>query len=256
VPQDAAALVREAQAAVAYDQVLVLGEPKVGKSSSVVASAAKAFGPGYVINCGSKSGLVPASRRTLKFKWDLVRNEDQLDVAIKEARQGSKQGDYKWIALDDFSLYASWLEQALEDKTRNDKGDSDGRRFWRDYHKRLANVLIRLFDCRAHFYCISHYMELSPEIPGQIDKSGHGIAPLFGGASRKTIPAMFQDVVLMTRDKRGDRVFCVNPIGVYGPACRSLDGTLEIPADVGALHAAFVNASKVAPLRSVRSAAR
>lgn len=250
MPNDASSLTRDV-----FDQVLFLGMPKVGKSTCVIASAAKAFGPGYVINCGSKSGLEPASRRTRKFKWDLVRDEVGLDAAIKEARRGAKDGEYKWIVLDDFNLYASWLEQALEDATRNSKGEADGRRFWREYRKRIANALVRLFDCKAHFYCITHYMELSPEIEGQIEKSGRGIAPMFGGAARKEVPAMFKDVVLVDMDKRNKRVFHVNPVGVFGPACRSLDGTYAIPADVGVLHEAF-NSSNEAFNRPVNETAK
>jgi hypothetical protein len=242
VPQDASALKSED-----FDRVLFLGEPHVGKSTSIIGSAADSFGMGYAINCGKKTGLADAGRRTQKFKWDLVRDEKQMEDAIKEARRGAKDGSYKWIALDDFNLYASWLECALEDETRNAKGEADGRRFWREYRKRLVNILIRLFDVRAHFYCISHYMETGGGlIDGQTEKVGQGVAPMFAGAARKEIPGMFSDVVLMAPAPKdvAARRFFINPVGVYGPSCLSAPGTHEIDADVGVLHEAFRKGSR------------
>lgn len=236
MPQGASALEREP-----YDRVLFLGDPHIGKSTSIVASAAKAFGMGYVINCGKKTGLTDAARRNNKFEWDLIRDETQMEAALKEARRGCKEGKYKWIVIDDFNLYASWLELALEDQTRNAKGEADGRRFWREYRKRLINILVRCFDFTAHVYVISHYIETGGLIEGQTDKTGVGVAPLFGGAARKEIPGMFGDIVFMalaSKDK-AKRSFFINPVGVYGPSCLSVSGTREIDADVGLLHDEF-----------------
>jgi hypothetical protein len=242
MPQDASALGNDS-----FDRVLILGEPHHGKSTSVVASAAESFGPGYVLNCGKKSGLQDAARRNSKFKWDLIRDENQMEDALKEARRGAKDGNYKWVVIDDYNLYACWLEVALEDQTRNAKGEADGRRFWREYRKRLVNILIRCFDIRAHFYCISHFIETGGGlIDGQTEKTGYGVAPLFAGAARKEIPGMFGDVVFLAPHSKepGKRSFFINPVGVFGPSCLSARGTHEIPADVGALHDAFKRADK------------
>jgi hypothetical protein len=242
MPQDASALEREP-----YDRVLVLGEPHAGKSTSVVASAAAAFGMGYVINAGKRTGLTDAARRNDKFKYDVIRDEVAMEDAIKEARRGCKDGIYKWVVLDDFNLYASWLEVALEDQTRNAKGEADGRRFWREYRKRLINILVRCFDLKAHFYCISHYIETGGGlIEGQTEKTGVGIAPLFAGAARKEIPGMFGDVIFMAPSSKDPsrRSFFINPVGVYGPSCLSVSGTREIDADVGLLHEEFKKGSK------------
>lgn len=242
MPQEASALERDA-----YDRVLVLGQPHYGKSTSVVGSAAEAFGMGYVINCGKKTGLLDAARRSGRFKWDLIRDEVQMEDALKEARKGCKDGTYKWVVIDDFNLYASWLEVALEDQTRNAKGEADGRRFWREYRKRLINILIRCFDFRAHFYCISHYIETGGVLlDGQTEKTGVDVAPLFAGAARKEIPGMFGDIIFMAPSSKNQsrRSFYINPVGVFGPSCLSASGTREIDADVGILHDEFKKAGK------------
>lgn len=242
MPQPASALERDA-----FDRVLILGEPHCGKSTSVVSSAAKAFGLGYVINCGKKDGLIEAKRRDMGFEWDLVRDEGQMEAAIKEARRGAKEGKYKWIVIDDYNFYADWLEAALEDMTRNAKGESDGRRYFREYTKRLCNILFRCFDFKAHIYVISHYIETGDGlIEGQTEKTGRGVAPLFAGAARKKIPGMFGDVIFMAPGSkdRSRRSFFINPAGVFGPTCLSSSETREIEADVGLLRQEFARAAK------------
>jgi len=246
MPQEASVLEREP-----YDRVLFLGDPHIGKSTSVVGTAAETFGKGYVINCGKKQGLNDAARRSGRFAWDLIRDEQQMEDALKEARRGTKDGTYKWVCIDDYNLYASWLETVLEDQTRNAKGEADGRRFWREYRKKLINILVRCFDLRAHFYCITHYIETGGGlIEGQTEKTGVGVAPLFAGAARKEIPGMFADVVFMApaeeRAEKGKvmRSFFINPVGVFGPSCLSATGTHEIEAHVGVLHDEFKKHAK------------
>lgn len=248
MPLDASAIEREP-----YDCVLVLGDPHIGKSTSVVASAADAFGPGYVINCGKKTGLLDASRRSQKFKFDLIRDEPQMEAALKEARRGCKEGAYKWVVFDDFNLYASFLETALEDQTRNTKGEADGRRFWREYRKRIINIAIRSFDFKAHVYFVMHYIETGGGlIEGQTEKTGPGVVPLLGGAARKEFPGMFANIVFMGPNSKdtSKRSFFINPTGVYGPSCLDLPGTHEIEADVGRLHEEFRKAGKPSKMRS------
>jgi hypothetical protein len=247
MPRDASELERAP-----FDRVLFLGAPHHGKSTSIVSTAASAFGLGYVINCGKEQGLLEAKRRNSRFKWDLVRDEAQMEDALREARRGCKDGTYKWVVIDDYNLYASWLEEALEDQTRNAKGESDGRRFWREYRRRLVNILLRCFDFKAHFYCISHYIETSNGlIEGQVEKYGPDIAPLFGGAARKEIPGLFADIVFLapsTKDQK-KRSFYINPLGVFGPSCLTIPDTREIDADIGELHNVFRSGSNQSPAK-------
>ncbi len=111
-------------------------------------------------------------------------------------------------------------------------GEADGRRWSPEFKQRLLNVVRRLFDIKAHGVVASHYTEQTGEIEGQKAKSGRGILPMIYGSAREELPALFQDVLFM--EKEGDRrVFQVNPEGVWGPGCRSADGTHTITADFG-----------------------
>lgn len=223
-----------------FIRALVLGGPKQGKSTCCIVSLAKAFGTGYVMCCGDKTGMAPAARRTDKFTYDLIRDETDMDGAIKEARDGIKTSGWKWVFVDDFSLYASFLEGALRDASAagNPKGEPDGRRYWPEFRQRLLNVPRRLFDLKAHVVFASHYIEQGGEIVDkqsgtrQRAKSGVGIVPMIGGSAREELPALFQDVIFMEKIE-ARRVFQVNPEGVWGPGSRSVDGTYTIDADFG-----------------------
>jgi hypothetical protein len=237
MPHAASALERET-----YLRVLLMGAAKCGKTTTAIDSLVRAFGPGYVLVCGDKSGLEPAVRRTKKFEWDLIRDENDMETALKEARRGVKEGKYKWIVNDDFSLYASWLEGALRDASAvaNKSKQPDGRRYWPEYKSRLLNIVRRSLDINAHAVFITHFIEQSGEITDpetgvtQRPKSGIGIVPMIGGSAREELPALFKDVIFMEKAARGDeRVFKINPQGVWGPGCRSVDGTRDIPADFG-----------------------
>jgi AAA domain len=219
-----------------YLRVLLMGAAKCGKTTTSIVSLVNAFGLGYVFVCGDESGLEPAVRRTKKFEYDRIRDENDMETAIKEARKGVKEGRYKWVLVDDFSLYASWLEGALRDASAaaNKSGEPDGRRYWPEYKTRLLNIARRLLDVHVHVIFVTHYIEQGSEIEGQRAKSGVGIVPMIGGSAREELPALFKDVVFMEKGKADDsRVFKINPQGVWGPGCRSIDGTKDIPADFG-----------------------
>lgn len=230
MPQAATALEKEF-----YLRVLLLGAAKIGKSTSCIVSLCTALGQGYVICCGPKEGLQPAVRKTKKFEFDVVRDETDMEACIKIARDGAKSGQYKWVLVDDFSLYASWLEGALRDQSARQQksGEADGRKYWPEYKNRLLNVARRLFDVKTHVIFVSHWISPSQEIDGQRAKSGQGIVPMIGGSAREELPALFNDVVFMEKEKDGRRVFQINPEGVWGPGCRSKDGTHTIDADFG-----------------------
>jgi AAA domain len=243
MPQPASSIEREP-----HMRVLLMGAAKCGKSTSTITSLVKLAGQGYVMCCGDKSGMSPAARRTSKFQFDVVRDENEMEAGIKEARRGTKEGEYKWIFVDDFSLYASFLEGALRDASAklNKSGEPDGRRYWPEYKTRLLNVPRRLFELKAHVIFATHFIEQSQEIDGQRAKSGVGIVPMIGGSAREELPALFQDVVFMEKEK-DRRVFKLNPEGVWGPGCRSTDETKIIDADFGE----FLKAAREADKKAV-----
>jgi hypothetical protein len=242
MPQSANALTREP-----YLRAYIMGAPKVGKSSTVVSTAPK---PVYVINCDQVDGLSGAARRTKEFEWDLIKSRDEMQLAIKTAKDGVKAKKYKTIIIDTFSSFAAKLEQWCLDATDTGKGP-DGRRAYPDYEKRLRHVVESCFRIEAHVIFLSHYLQIGGEIAENgTPKYGDGIVPLLAGKARATVPMLFSEVIFMTFDRDKNRVFVCNPQGAWGPGSRSLETSDNIPADVGKLIEAIDAQSKTDNARS------
>jgi len=217
-----------------YLRLLVLGGPKIGKTTTIIYTCEK---PAYVINCDDQFSLKPAARCTSEFEWDLVVEPNifqKMESAIKSARDGVKEGKYKTIVWDTMSMYSDRILQIILASTDTGKGP-DGRRAYPDYERTMRNILDRLFTCKAHVIVNAHYIDVKgASIDGQLEKSGDGIVPLLAGKARATVPALFQDVVFL--DKRnGERVFVTSDSGVWGPGCRNLAGVDCLPADISLL---------------------
>lgn len=248
MPQSSSTLERDP-----HMHVLLLGFSKVGKSFSSIMSLTKAFGPGYVLACGDRSGMVKVSKALApkKFDFDMIRDENDMEAAIKEARRGVKEGQYKWVVVDDFSLYASWLHDELKDASaaQSKSGEANGRIYYPELKQRLLNIARRVLDIRCHIVFASHWISPSAEMDGQKAKSGQGIMPMIPGAAREELPALFPDVIFMEKaeGKKGEperRVFRINPEGVWGPGCKDIEGTHTIDPDFGAFMQLHKDADK------------
>lgn len=219
----------------AYLRLLVMGSPKVGKSTTCIGTAPE--GGVYVINSDDKFSLRPATK-VRDFKWDLAPGTDlqAIENCLKEARLGVKEGRYATVVWDTITKYAGRVEEVFANATIGAKGEPDGRRYWPAYKKHLHGVIDRLFALKAHVIVTAHYIEQSGVmIEGQIAKQGAGIVPALGGTARASIPAEFQDVVFLELRPGGKRVFLTSGDGVFGPGCRSLPGVSTADANISTM---------------------
>lgn len=221
-------------------RTLVQGYSGIGKTTTVIESAVRAFGYGYAINCGTRTALQPALRETGAGKWDFNHIdyedyfEDQFEDCIANAREGAKSGKYKWIVVDDYNLYATQLEGAYI----NEDSQKDFNR-WRTYCRRVMNAINRLFACDAHVIVTCHVTDWkSTQLQGQNKKDGSGFVNSFPGQLRAELPGLFAEktVLKFDEEKDGERVLLVNEAGVYGVACRTIGQDVsKLPADMGLL---------------------
>lgn len=231
MPLPASALERDE-----FLRLLVMGPPKVGKSTCVVATSP---GPVRVLLCEADSALKGARRHSPKnhFDFERIKGWDSMMSALKEARDDIKAGKLKTLVVDPLSDFAAVLEEACLAQTDNGKGP-DGRRAYPEYGRRLRHLIEQLFRLQCHVIVITHYIEVGggevqPDGGGEATpRTGEGIVPLLAGKARALVAAKFNDVCWFDLDKKGQRFIETGPTGRWGPGCRSLDGTHMIPADV------------------------
>jgi hypothetical protein len=241
MPQDASSL-----GEVPFLRALFLGDPKVGKTCTLILTALD-LGPGYVIACATREHLRTAqllSRgKPHSFQFDVVKGPEDMEAAIKSARQGVRDGAYNWVFVDDLNLYVLGLEQALEAKAKTKY------ELYQRLRQMSLNVVLRLFDLKCHVFACSHYFEVGDgEIDGQAPKKGKGIVPLMPGQSRQMIPASFNQVIWMRRNKDDKRTFVLHQEGVWGLGSQGLpDGAMEIEASIPALIALLAKAGELEP---------
>lgn len=228
-------------------RLMVLGFNKVGKSSCVISSAPK---PVYVINCDQPDALEPVRRFDRTFLHNFIDSSQKMGDAIELARQLVKEEKVSTVVWDTLSGFSPNLELEAFASCLTSDGKEDGRRAWPVYRKYLRGFLGRLFKLKCHVVVISHYLDVGgggeddKDAAKKVAKTGPGIVPMLGGASRAEVGGMFQDVVFMEKRLTGpgveERVFVTGIEGVFGPGCRSMPGNVTMPADVsGFLKAAI-----------------
>jgi hypothetical protein len=221
-----------------YAFVLVLGPPKVGKTTTCVGSAP---GPVYVINCEREDDLVPAKEVTDDFLHNEVTSIREFDQAFAIAQQLIKEKRIKTVVLDTLSAFSETLSEECLRASIGSSGLPDGRKAWPEYLKRLSNVVARLYrlSLSCHVIVVSHFQDFTTteDLDGQgkkIPKVGDGIVPLLYGRARQVIGAMFNNVVFLDSTK-GERMFLTSIEGVWGIGCRYIKGVEKIPADIKVL---------------------
>lgn len=217
-------------------KALILATAKVGKTTTIAKTATNQFGPGYVACSSSvehlRGALVECQKAGLQPpEFDMIKSIDDIEACIKAARNGVKDGKYKWVMFDDFGVLATMVLEAYVASTKG-----DGRKYWDQYTRYVSNVVLRLIDLKCPVFVTMHYYETGAEMDGQVAKSGPGIVPAVqGGTLRQFIPGQFNQVIWMER-RGSERVFRLSVEGVTGPGCNNINADItDIQADVGEL---------------------
>lgn len=223
---------------------LILAAAKAGKTTTVGGTATQVYGKGYIVTASSQEHLRGlksyCEERGLEVPdYDILRADsvtDDMEAAHDSARKGIKEGTYHWAAIDDFSVFCGHVLKAAEIASKG-----NGRIYWNQYQSYVQNVCLRWLALKVPLFVMSHYIEASAEMDGQVSKAGPGILPAIQGATlRQWIPGQFPQVIWMEKRKGGVRVFRLSVDGMTGPGCNNLpEDVTDIKADVGVLLSAL-----------------
>lgn len=219
---------------------LVLGDPKTGKSTTCVSTAPGSSpedeGKVYIILSDPLDALRPVKRRTTNFEFDKVTSVEEMDEAVKTARKGVRQGVYKTVVVDHLTSYSPILEKYCTTiAPKSYRGQVDGRAVWGEYNRLMYNLVNKLIEIPAHVLILAH-----PTIEGKQeddrkdrkDRSARresqammpSIVPALGTQkSRKFVPGLVQDVVLLQKTKDNSRRFVFDLDGIQGVGARGTD---------------------------------
>lgn len=210
-----------------YLRLLLLGPPKVGKSSMCVATAP---GPVRILLCESDSALRSARHYTKDFSFERTRNHKDMLEALHEARRDARKKRIGTLLVDPLSTMAAVLEEYCLKQTKTSNGGDNPMKAYPMYGRILRQITEQILDLPCHTIVIMHYIESGGTDDGT-PQTGEGYVPLLAGKARAMIPSLFPDVVWMDI-KNGRRILVTGPQGAWGPGCRSLKGTKIIPADI------------------------
>jgi hypothetical protein len=202
-----------------YLRVLILGDPKVGKTTMAVGSSP---GPLHVLLCEDDSALIPA-RRVVKtdFGFTRISGLDTMTDAVLRLKTRAKKGKLKTVIVDTLSAFGeSVLEECLieaRDNTRAGYGK---------YNRVLSQAADQLLRLPCHLVVLSHY-----ENDSEDDDDEGGRVPMLAGKAKKRIAGKFPDVVWMDYNG-GKRILVTGPTGAWGPGCRHSSETKKLNADV------------------------
>lgn len=219
--------------------LLLLGAPKTGKSTMVIASSP---GPVRVLLCESDSALAYPKKIGCKFSFERTYatpdgpppNERMLE-AIHDARKAIKKGEIGTLIVDPMTTLASQIEEFCIAKTPKDRyGNDQTVKIYPWYRRLLRQICEQLLQLRCNVVVIMHHIE-KPDVSisgsAATPRSGEGHVPNLAGAARTEIPALFPNVVFMDFES-GKRIITTAATGVWGPGCRGLKGVRSVPAEV------------------------
>ena len=218
-------------------RLLLLGDPKSWKTSIV----ARGPGPVYFIKSDRGNSLRPALEFAKDFLFSEAFTRNEMEIALKLARAAAEKGEIKTVCWDTITGFSDPLAEECLAK------ESYAPAAWNSYHMYLSNVCNRLVEFPCHVVVNAHYMDLTSAsedaqakeakaaVPRVWKPGKDAIVPLLNGASRKRIPAIFDDIVFIDRLPDGKRVFVCSADGVSGPGGRNLKGVTTCEPDINIL---------------------
>ena len=202
-----------------FARVLVLGPPKVGKTTCIVGTAPRPL----VINCDGRSATKGARLQGAEFHVVDAVNRATWVKAVKTACTAVREGLVRTVVVDTITLLA---DNIVDDASVTLSGFD----MWNDVKAKLVGGLKQLMQLDAHVFVIGHMTAGHDTEPG--------IMPMIGGQAKTLIPALIDDWVLLDfleGRKPHERQFLLGPQGKWTSGGRNIKRSCQVEATVPAL---------------------
>jgi len=213
----------------AFARVLLVAPAKVGKTTSIAATAP---GPVLILNCDGRDAPLGAvnqmteeqARQTIIF--DVYSLQDWARAragAIKLANEGI----VRHVLVDTASRLSEMAVSEL-------KVTRDGYKLWDAVKEEVYGGVDELSEkLEAHLYVIAHIDAMSG------DDAAAGILPMIAGSSKRWIPTAVNDWVYLDAKTDGTRQFLLGPQKFWPFSGRNVKKSLAVDATVPALFEAL-----------------
>lgn len=184
----------------AWARLLVIGRPKIGKSTAIVGTAP---GPVAVLNADGDSALKYPAGTGAKFLQFDVGTRETWRAGRKAVTAAAQANAVRTVVVDTITFLADALYDEISLKL-------DGHERFGELKNQIVGGLKQLFQIPAHVIVIAHLL------PGKDDGS-EGIMPLINGQSKFIVPGIANDVVMFDYQagRTPERQFIVGPQGSW-----------------------------------------
>lgn len=203
----------------AFARVLIIGPPKVGKSTAVLATAPKVFH----INCDGPSSTKGAFNLGANFLTAEAYNRRDWIKACKTAARLVTDGHCATVMVDSLTLL---VDNIVDDASLT----LGGHELWKEVADKVVGGVKSLMGLGAHLFVIAHMQ------PGKEGESG--ILPSVAGSSGKRVPALLDDWVLfdaVAGRQPHERMFQLGMQGAWSASGRNIRRSIAVQATVPAL---------------------
>jgi hypothetical protein len=203
----------------AFARILMLGPPKVGKTTSILTSAPDPL----IINCDGDSATKYAAKQGGKFLALDANTRKEWVAARNTAKKLVDAGHVRTVVLDSLTLLADNLVDELGVTL-------EGHDLWREVLAQVVGGVKRLFALQAHVIVVAHMIHGSEE---------EGIVPLLAGQAKIKIPAIAHDCVLFdfVAGRKPERQYLVGPQALWSYSGRNVRRSCATDATIPALFA-------------------
>lgn len=203
----------------AYARLLILGAPKIGKTTAVVSTAPAPL----IINCDGMSATKYAAKQGAKFSgFDVTGSRASWLKAQGIAKKAVEADVARTIVVDTMTLLADDIRDELMVQ------GFSGFELYGELASSLLGGMKRLYKLDAHVIIIAHMT------PGEGTEAG--VIPLIAGQAKVKIPAIAHDVALFEYNlDTGARQFAVGPQRNWAYSGRNVKRSAVVAPTIPAL---------------------